>query len=95
MMMLTIQPNCLKRIPAIPLTIVKGRNTANMVRVEATTEIATSLVAWTAACLGILPRSMWVVTFSNTTIASSTTIPMAIESELSEMMFSVLPEANR
>ena len=72
-----------------------GKNTANIVRVEAITEIATSFVACTAACFGWLPRSIWVVTFSNTTIASSTTMPIAIESELNEIMFNVLPEASK
>ena len=76
-------------------TIVNGKNTANIVRVEAITEIATSFVACTAACFGWLPRSIWVVTFSNTTIASSTTMPIAIESELNEIMFNVLPEASK
>ena len=94
-MILTIHPNCLKRIPAIPVTMVNGRNTANMVSVEAITEIATSLVACTAACFGLLPRSICVVTFSNTTMASSTTIPIAMDSELREMMFNVFPDANK
>ena len=52
-------------------------------------------VACMAACFGWLPRSIWVVTFSNTTIASSTTMPIAIESELNEIMFNVLPEASK
>ncbi len=39
-----IHPNCLNITPDIPLTIVSGKNTAIMVRVEAITEIATSLV---------------------------------------------------
>ena len=41
-MMLTIQPNCLNIVPAIPVIIVRGRNTQSIVRVEAITEIATS-----------------------------------------------------
>ena len=86
-----IQPNCSKSTPAIPVTIVKGKNTAIMVNVEAITEIATSLVPWIAACLGSDPRSMWVVTFSNTTMASSTTLPIAIERHDMEMMFNEPP----
>ena len=39
-----IQPNCLKSTPAIPVIMVSGKNTASMVRVDATTEIATSFV---------------------------------------------------
>ena len=45
MMIHIIQPSCLKSTPAIPVTIVNGKNTAIMVNVEATTEIATSCVA--------------------------------------------------
>ena len=66
-----------------------------MVRVEATTEIPTSEVACTAASFGFSPFSMWDVTFSSTTMASSTTIPMAMESADIDMMFKVLPVANR
>ena len=44
MMMLTIQPSCLNMIPAIPETMVRGRNTQSIVNVEAITEIPTSEV---------------------------------------------------
>ena len=91
MMTHIIQPNCLKSTPVIPVTIVRGKNTAIIVSVEATTEMATSFVPCIAACDGAEPRSMCVVTFSKTTMASSTTIPMAIESDESEMMLIVLP----
>lgn len=57
MMMLTIQPSCLNMIPAIPETMVRGRNTQSIVRVEAITEIPTSEVPWTAASVGFSPRS--------------------------------------
>ena len=45
MMMDTIQPNCLNITPVVPLIMVRGRNTANMVKVEAITESCTSCVA--------------------------------------------------
>ena len=95
MMMETIQPNCLNITPAVPLIMVSGRNTANIVKVDAMTDSCTSWVACTAASLGFEPRSMCVVMFSNTTMASSTTIPMAMDSADMEMIFSVLPVANR
>ena len=57
-MIQTIQPNCLNSTPVIPVTRVSGKNTAISVRVEAITDIATSLVPCTAACLGSAPRSM-------------------------------------
>ena len=39
-----IQPNCLNNTPVIPVIIVNGKNTAIIVSVEATTEMATSFV---------------------------------------------------
>ena len=43
-MMVTIQPNCSNKIPAKPVVIVMGRNTATIVRVEATIDNETSSV---------------------------------------------------
>ena len=91
----TIQPSCLNIIPIIPPTIVSGRKTQSIVRVEAMTEIPTSEVPWTAASRGFSPRSICEVTFSSTTMASSTTIPMAMAREDIETMFSVLPVPKR
>ena len=82
-------------IPIMPPTMVSGRKTQSMVSVEAITEIPTSAVPWTAASFGFSPRSICDVTFSSTTMASSTTIPMAMASEDMETMFSVLPVAKR
>ena len=94
-MMLTIHPSWLNMIPAIPWTIVRGRNTQSIVRVEAMTEIPTSEVPCTAASIGFSPFWMWVVTFSSTTMASSTTMPIAIARADIDMIFSVLPVAKR
>ena len=82
-------------IPDIPVTRVRGRNTASIVNVEATMEIPTSSVPWIAACLGFSPLSKCVVMFSNATMASSTTIPIAMERADIDMIFNVLPVANR
>jgi sensor domain CHASE-containing protein len=68
----TIHPNCSNMTPAI-LQKVKGKNTAINTKVEAIIESEISLVAKIAADLGFVPRSMWVVIFSITTMASSTT----------------------
>ena len=95
MMMLTIQPSCLNITPAIPEIIVNGTNTQSIVSVEAITEIPTSEVPCTAASLGFSPRSRWVVTFSRTTMASSTTMPMAMDRADMEMIFNELPVAKR
>ena len=94
-MMVTIQPSCLNSTPVIPLTMVNGKNTAISVSVDAITERATSLVPFTAACIGAEPRSMWVVTFSSTTMASSTTIPMAMDKADRDTIFNELPVAYR
>ena len=95
MMMETIQPSCRNMMPAMPEIMVRGRNTHSMVRVEAITEIPTSAVPCTAASLGFSPLSRCDVTFSSTTMASSTTMPMAMDRALMEMMLSVLPVAKR
>ena len=95
MMTHIIHPSCLKSTPEISVTMVRGKNTAIMVSVEAITEMATSLVAWMAACLGLEPRSICVVTFSRTTMASSTTLPMAMERHEREIMLNEPPVAYR
>ena len=82
-------------MPAMPVIIVRGINTHSIVSVEAITEIPTSAVPCTAASLGFSPLSRCDVTFSSTTMASSTTIPMAMDRALMEMMLSVLPVAKR
>ena len=95
MMMDTIQPSWRNMMPAMPEIMVRGRNTHSMVSVEAMTEIPTSAVPCTAASLGFSPRSRCEVTFSSTTIASSTTMPMAMDRALMDMILSVLPVANK
>ena len=95
MMILVIHPSCLNMIPAIPLMIVRGMNTASIVNVDAITEIPTSWVACTAASLGFAPFSRCVEIFSNTTMASSTTIPIAMDRADIDTMFNVFPVAQR
>ncbi len=48
-----------------------------------------------AASFGLEPRSMWVVMFSKTTMASSTTMPIAMESDDNDMILIVDPVAKR
>jgi hypothetical protein len=54
-----------------------GMNTAERMRAMPMTGGGHSFIAWTVASLGAMPCSMWCITASTTTIASSTTIPMA------------------
>ena len=82
-------------IPDIPVTRVRGRNTQSIVNVDAIMEIPTSSVPWTAASFGFSPLSIWVVIFSSATMESSTTIPMAMDNADIEMIFNVLPVANK
>ena len=56
--MVTIQPNSLNIIPAIPVSIVRGTNTATITKVVAITDVQTSLVAYIEASRGEAPRSM-------------------------------------
>ncbi len=85
-----IQPNCWNNTPAKPVIRVIGKNTAKIVNVDAITDRETSPVACIAACLGSLPFSRCEVIFSNTTIASSTTNPIAIERADNDIILSVL-----
>ena len=54
-----------------------GTNTAARMRAMATTGPDTSSIALTVASFGVIPCSMWCMTASTTTIASSTTMPIA------------------
>ena len=73
----TVTANCLKNEPVIPEMNVQGMNTAVSTRATAITGPDTSRMAWMAASRGIIPSSIWCSTASTTTIASSTTIPIA------------------
>ena len=72
----------------MPGIMVRGKNTAMVTSVVTITEVHTSLVPYLAASLGREPRSTCLVTFSSTTMASSTTIPMAMESDMRVMVLS-------
>ena len=85
--MVTIHPSSWNIIPARPESIVRGTNTAQVTSVVAITETQTSFVAYIAASRGLEPRSICLVIFSSTTMASSTTIPMAMVREQREIMF--------
>ena len=66
-----------------------GRNTTIVVSVEAAIASPISEAPNMAACFGMAPRSMCCVMFSSTTMALSTTIPIAITSATSEKMLIV------
>ena len=62
-------------------------NTAMSEMLIETTVKPTSFALVSAACIGAMPASMWRVAFSSTTIASSTTKPVATISAMSERLF--------
>ena len=71
------------------------KNTATVTNVVTITDNQTSFVPYLAASRGRLPRSICFVMFSNTTMASSTTIPIAMDRDDSDMILSDSPVANR
>ena len=70
-----------------------GMNTAESTRPTAITGAETSLIACNVAGLGAIPFSMWCSTDSTTTIASSTTMPIASTSPKSVRLLSEKPNA--
>ena len=72
-----VTANCLLRRPWMPPRKATGRNTEDSTRAMPTTGPATSRMAWSVASRGDMPCSMWCSTASTTTMASSTTRPMA------------------
>ena len=60
-----------------------------------TTGADTSFMAWMVASLGVIPCSMWCITASTTTIASSTTMPIARTRPNMESVFTEKPRSGK
>ncbi len=73
--------------PTMPPINKIGTNTATKDRLIDSTVKPTSLTPAKAACSGLKPRSSFWLTFSTTTIASSTTKPVAIIIAIKDMLF--------
>ncbi|MNY49161.1 hypothetical protein D3C86_1845560 [compost metagenome] len=87
--------NCLYSCPVIPERKATGMNTASSTSTMATTGPPTSSMACLAAILGGMWNStMFRSTFSITTMASSTTMPMASTIPNSVSMFTEKPNAD-
>ncbi len=86
-----VSANCRKNCPVIPVMNAHGMNTAERTRPTAITGDETSLIALSVAARGFSPCSMWCSTASTTTIASSTTIPIASTSPKSVRLFRLKP----
>src|SRR6202011_5946647 len=73
-----VNANCRNNIPVVPGNSATGTNTATNTSDVAMTAPATSFIATEAAlCGSVIPSVMCRSTFSITTIASSTTSPVA------------------
>ena len=72
-----VKANCRKNCPVSPLMNAQGTKTALRTSPTATTGPDTWLIALIVASRGGSPCSMWCSTASTTTMASSTTMPMA------------------
>src|ERR1700722_20380762 len=83
--------NSRNRRPTTPLISRMGMNTAISEILMDKTVKPISAAPLRAAAIGFIPASMWRVIFSITTIASSTTNPVAIVSAINERLSSVYP----
>jgi hypothetical protein len=76
----------------MPLTKAVGTNTAHSTSATAMTAPLTSFMAWMVASRGARPLAMLRSTFSTTTMASSTTMPMASTRPNRDRLFSEKPK---
>ena len=89
----TMMPNWKKKRPMMPPMKATGRNTATMQKVVASTASPISLVPSIAACRCVLPKPIWRMMFSRTTMASSIRMPMARLRAIRVSTFRVKPKA--
>jgi hypothetical protein len=87
----TVNANGRKKLPAMPLRNAIGRKTATVVSVDDATAVVISRAPVYAATIGRSPSDTWRLTFSSTTIESSTTRPMATIIPPRVRMFRVMP----
>ena len=90
-----VTPNWVKNEPDVPGMKATGMNTAINTSVHDTTATDTSLMASRVACLAsVIPPSIFAITASTTTMASSTTVPMASTRAKSVRMLSENPASD-
>ena len=85
--------NWRKNWPEIPGMKAAGMNTAESTNAMAISAPPTSSIVRCAASFGLMPSRKLRSTFSTTTIASSTTMPIASTSPNSERLLSEKPKA--
>ena len=88
-----VTANWRKNWPEMPAMKAAGMNTAESTRAMATSAPPTSSIVACEASRGDMPARMLRSTFSTTTIASSTTMPIASTRPNSERLFSEKPTA--
>ena len=87
-----VTPNCKKKLPDVPGMNATGINTAMNTNVHEITATETSLIASRVACFAsVIPDSIFAITASTTTMASSTTVPIASTNANSVNMLSENP----
>ncbi len=84
-----VMVNSRKMRPTMPPTSMNGMNTATSDRLMDSTVKPTSSAPRNAACMRLMPSSICRVVFSITTMASSTTKPVATVNAISEKLSSV------
>ena len=87
-----VRANWRKNRPVIPVMNTQGMNTEASTSPMAITGAETSSMAWWAAARGGIPCSMWCSVASTTTIASSTTMPIASTRPNSESVLRLKPK---
>jgi len=93
--MAMVSANCWYMRPVSPGMKATGMNTAERMRAIPITGADTSFIAWMVASRGLFPCSIWCITASTTTMASSTTIPMARTSPNMERVFTEKPRMGK
>ena len=89
-----VSANCRKNVPVMPLMNAVGIKTEQRTSAIATNAPPTSVIALRAASRGLRPLSMWCSIASTTTMASSTTIPIARTTPKSETLLIENPKAD-
>ena len=90
-----VSANCWYMRPVRPGMKATGMNTAERIRAMPMTGADTSSMALTVASWGLIPCSMWCITASTTTMASSTTMPMASTRPNIERVFTEKPRIGK
>ena len=86
-----VTANSRSRRPGRPPISSSGKNTATSDRLIDRTVKPTSRLPCSAACSGFIPASRWREIFSSTTMASSTTKPVAMVSAISDRLLRLKP----